>query len=60
MLDIWVVDNGRGGARFATGHGLEGLRERVAGLRGTLVVDSPSGGPSALSIHIPLPAAPVS
>ncbi|MET0734814.1 MAG: sensor domain-containing protein [Microbacterium sp.] len=58
MLDIWVVDNGRGGARFATGHGLEGLRERVAGLRGTLVVDSPSGGPSALSIHIPLPAGP--
>ncbi|WP_439592591.1 sensor histidine kinase [Microbacterium sp.] len=60
MLDIWVVDNGRGGARFAPGHGLEGLRERVAGLRGALVVDSPAGGPSAISIHIPLPAPAVS
>ncbi|MET0735652.1 MAG: sensor domain-containing protein [Microbacterium sp.] len=54
MLDVWVVDNGRGGARYATGHGLEGLRDRVAGLRGTLVVDSPLGGPTAIGVHIPL------
>lgn len=54
MLDVWVVDNGRGGARFSTGHGLEGLRERVAGLRGMLVLDSPYGGPTSVGAHIPL------
>lgn len=58
MLDVWVVDNGRGGARFSTGHGLEGLRERVAGLRGMLVLDSPYGGPTSVGAHIPLIAPP--
>jgi signal transduction histidine kinase len=53
-LDVWVVDNGRGGAVVTTGHGLEGLRERVAGLRGTLVIDSPAGGPTSVGAHIPL------
>ena len=43
MLDVWVVDNGRGGPHPAPGHGLEGLRDRVAGLRGVLVVDSRPG-----------------
>jgi signal transduction histidine kinase len=54
MLDVWVVDNGRGGATYAAGHGLEGLRERVAGLRGMLVVDSPAGGPTSVGAHVPL------
>jgi signal transduction histidine kinase len=54
MLDVWVVDNGRGGAHFAPGHGLEGLRDRVAGLRGVLVVESPVGGSTAIGAHIPL------
>ncbi|WP_214467226.1 sensor histidine kinase [Microbacterium flavescens] len=54
MLDVWVVDNGRGGASYAAGHGLEGLRERVAGLRGMLVVDSPAGGPTSVGAHVPL------
>lgn len=59
MLDVWVVDNGRGGAHFAPGHGLEGLRDRVAGLRGVLVVESPAGGPTTIGAHIPLaPATP--
>ncbi|WP_127474756.1 sensor histidine kinase [Microbacterium sulfonylureivorans] len=53
-LDVWVVDNGRGGAAFAPGHGLEGLRERIAGLRGMLVVDSPAGGPTSVGAHVPL------
>jgi signal transduction histidine kinase len=56
MLDVWVVDNGRGGAGYAPGHGLEGLRERVAGLRGMLVVDSPAGGPTSVGAHVPLAA----
>lgn len=54
MLDVWVVDNGRGGAAYSSGHGLEGLRERVAGLRGMLLVDSPTGGPTSVGAHIPL------
>lgn len=54
MLDLWVVDNGRGGASYAAGHGLEGLSERVAGLRGMLVVDSPAGGPTSIGAHVPL------
>ncbi|MDQ7877638.1 sensor domain-containing protein [Microbacterium sp. QXD-8] len=57
-LDVWVVDNGRGGAVITTGHGLEGLRERVAGLRGILVVTSPVGGPTSVGAHIPLVVAP--
>ena len=55
MLDVWVVDNGRGGARVAQGHGLDGLDERMRGLRGTLTVDSPQGGPTTIGAHIPLP-----
>jgi signal transduction histidine kinase len=57
-LDVWVVDNGRGGAVVTSGHGLEGLRERVAGLRGMLTVTSPAGGPTSVGAHIPLVAAP--
>jgi signal transduction histidine kinase len=59
MLDVWVVDNGSGGAEFRSGHGLEGLRDRVAGLRGSLVVDSAPGGPTTVGAHVPLaPIAP--
>ena len=57
MLDVWVVDNGRGGAVFREHHGLDGLRDRVAGLRGLLVVDSAPGGPTTVGAHIPLPSA---
>ncbi|WP_426319670.1 sensor histidine kinase [Microbacterium sp. E-13] len=57
-LDVWVVDNGRGGAVVTSGHGLEGLRERVAGLRGEFTVTSPVGGPTSVGAHIPLVAVP--
>jgi signal transduction histidine kinase len=57
-LDVWVVDNGRGGATITSGHGLEGLQERVAGLRGVLVVTSPAGGPTSVGAHIPLTVLP--
>ncbi|MDQ0892549.1 signal transduction histidine kinase [Agromyces ramosus] len=52
-LDVWVTDNGTGGAVSTPGHGLAGLTERVYGLRGTLVVDSPPGGPTMIGAHIP-------
>jgi signal transduction histidine kinase len=56
MLDVWVVDNGRGGAHMTPGHGLEGLRERLAGLRGVLILESPVGGPTTVGAYIPLAA----
>ena len=52
-LDLWVTDNGRGGATAQPGHGLAGLAERVQGLRGMFVIDSPVGGPTAIGAHIP-------
>jgi signal transduction histidine kinase len=52
-LDLWVTDNGHGGATPEPGHGLAGLEERVAGLRGLFVIDSPVGGPTAIGAHIP-------
>jgi len=52
-LDLWVTDNGRGGAAQTAGHGLAGLEDRVQGLRGLLVVDSPVGGPTTIGAHIP-------
>ena len=53
-LDLWVIDNGRGGAVLQDGHGLAGLDERLKGLRGVLSVRSPAGGPTAVGAHIPL------
>jgi signal transduction histidine kinase len=53
-LDLWVIDNGIGGAVLADGHGLRGLDERLRGLRGILSIDSPAGGPTAIGAHIPL------
>ena len=45
--------------RTLPGHGLEGLRERIAGLRGVLIVESPLGGPTTVGAHIPLAPAAV-
>jgi signal transduction histidine kinase len=53
-LDLWVIDNGSGGAVLRAGHGLAGLDERLTGLRGILSVQSPAGGPTAVGAHIPL------
>jgi signal transduction histidine kinase len=53
-LNVWLTDNGRGGASLVDGHGLRGLQERVRGLRGELVVESPVGGPTRIGARIPL------
>ena len=50
---MWVTDNGHGGAAPTPGHGLAGLDERVRGLRGMLVIDSPAGGPTTIGAHVP-------
>ena len=52
-LVIQVRDNGRGGADPALGSGLVGLRKRLGTFDGTLVVDSPPGGPTLLRMELP-------
>jgi signal transduction histidine kinase len=52
-LVIEVRDNGQGGADPNTGTGLAGLRDRVAGLGGSMYVISPSGGPTTISVELP-------
>lgn len=52
-LVIEVRDNGQGGADAARGTGLQGLRDRVAGLGGTMFVISPVGGPTTISVELP-------
>ena len=50
---VEVGDDGDGGARVSPGSGLAGLAERVATLGGTLVVESPPGGPTTVSAGLP-------
>ncbi|MFD9687139.1 sensor histidine kinase [Kitasatospora sp. NPDC059088] len=52
-LVLLVTDNGRGGADPAAGAGLQGLADRVAILRGRLIVTSPVGGPTRLRVEVP-------
>ncbi|MEU4646771.1 sensor histidine kinase [Nocardia fluminea] len=47
-----VHDDGRGGADPA-GHGLTGIATRVTALDGTMTVDSPSGGPTIITVEVP-------
>lgn len=48
-----ITDDGIGGADPAKGHGLAGLRDRLAALDGTLRIASPSGGPTTLTAELP-------
>lgn len=53
-LRISVVDHGSGGATLRRGHGLDGMRERLAAFGGTFSLVSPQGGPTKVSCSIPL------
>jgi signal transduction histidine kinase len=55
-LRVAVIDDGRGGATFTEGHGLAGLQERLHGLRGTLTMESPPGGPTRVDVIVPIAA----
>lgn len=56
--ELLIVDDGRGGADDS-GHGLAGMRERLAAVGGTLVIDSPPGAGTRLRLRVPrLPDAP--
>jgi len=52
-LRVVVADDGRGGATLAGGTGLRGLAQRAAAVDGTLTVDSPPGGPTAITVELP-------
>ncbi|WP_211835746.1 sensor histidine kinase [Streptomyces rhizosphaericus] len=52
-LLIQVRDDGRGGASTDGGTGLAGLAERLGSVDGLFVVDSPSGGPTAVTAELP-------
>lgn len=55
-LRLVVSDDGRGGAIIGAGTGLAGLAERVATVDGRLFVDSPPGGPTVVTVDVPLRA----
>ena len=55
-LRLSVTDDGAGGAVLRPGGGLAGLAQRVAVVDGTLAVSSPDGGPTAVTVDLPLHA----
>ncbi|MGR3937275.1 sensor histidine kinase, partial [Streptomyces sp. BRA346] len=62
-VDVWraegrvmlrVGDDGRGGASVsAGGSGLAGLAERIEAVDGVLIVHSPPGGPTSVTVELP-------
>jgi signal transduction histidine kinase len=53
-LDVWIRDDGLGGADIGRGSGLEGLMDRVRTLGGDMSLHSPSGRGTTLEISLPL------
>jgi signal transduction histidine kinase len=53
LLRIEVEDDGTGGAHPAKGHGLAGLVDRLTAVDGSLLIESPPGGPTRLIADIP-------
>jgi signal transduction histidine kinase len=56
VLRVSVRDNGRGGADFARGTGLVGLKDRVEALGGRISVESPPGAGTAMQVELPIAA----
>lgn len=56
VAEVW--DDGTGGADPEHGEGLAGVRRRLAAFDGRLVVDSPPGGPTTLTLEVPCEYAP--
>jgi signal transduction histidine kinase len=52
-LIVEVRDDGIGGADPSGGTGLQGLRDRVTALGGTMHIVSPDGGPTTLLVDLP-------
>ena len=58
VLEATVTDDGHGGADPRQGSGLTGLRDRARAVDGEVLVSSPPGGPTVLTVRLPLAAAP--
>jgi signal transduction histidine kinase len=52
-LGVMVGDDGRGGASQAAGGGLHGIERRLAAFDGTMMVASPIGGPTIVTMELP-------
>jgi signal transduction histidine kinase len=57
VLELWIRDDGRGGADARRGSGLIGLADRVDALGGTIEVASPIGEGTRLHVRLPFEAA---
>ncbi|WP_194913734.1 sensor histidine kinase [Catenulispora rubra] len=55
-LMLRVTDDGRGGARMRPGGGLAGLADRVGTVDGTIEIESPAGGPTVVTVALPMKA----
>ncbi|GIJ43143.1 histidine kinase [Virgisporangium aliadipatigenens] len=53
LLRLAVSDDGRGGADPSRGSGLAGIGRRLAAFDGTMVVSSPAGGPTVVTVELP-------
>jgi signal transduction histidine kinase len=56
VLELWIRDDGRGGADARRGSGLIGLADRVDALGGTIEVASPIGEGTRLHVRLPFEA----
>ncbi len=56
LLTVRVADDGRGGADPAHGSGLAGLAQRVSTVDGRMDIASPPGGPTQITVTLPLRA----
>jgi signal transduction histidine kinase len=56
LLRLEVTDDGIGGADAAGGSGLTGLAQRVSTVDGRIDVSSPPGGPTTVTVVLPLKA----
>ncbi|MGO4681776.1 sensor histidine kinase [Microbacterium sp. 2MCAF23] len=56
VVRVTVLDDGHGGAAPRPGGGLEGLARRVQGLSGAMHIDSPAGGPTIVTVTVPISA----
>ncbi|MGH2717709.1 MAG: sensor histidine kinase [Actinomycetota bacterium] len=53
-LRLAVTDDGGGGARLRPGGGLAGLADRARAVDGSLSLSSPGGGPTVVTVELPL------
>jgi signal transduction histidine kinase len=56
VLALRVSDDGIGGADQEKGSGLDGLAQRVSTVDGRIEVSSPAGGPTVVTVELPLRA----